>query len=514
MLVHGKSAAVPIRDSRSSRAQLRVRVASCRGVARAPCLRVLLQMENHPALQSVKVKEEAASEPAAEAAAAAHLAALQSGSGEPAIKQEQLPLPFVAVAAVRHAPGAQAAGAARVEGQNELPLQAEAGTASEDDDSQVTEQQDGHAPARAPRKRKQPARSDDPLEEEESEEESEEEEEGGEDESARPRKRQRTATPKPKRQPASKYVGVRKDKSKWAAKIVHDGKDQRLGAFVDEEDAARAFDVAARRLRGDQAHGGRHPAGRWRLNFPTDEEAAAFDPAAAEAVAKASEAEVALRRAAGQPASPFAGVSWAKKERKWAARIRHGGKQEHLGLFVKEEDAARAFDAAARRLRGDRAHGGRRAEAGYTWRLNFSTEQEAAAFTAEDPAEADAAAKASEALVAQRRAAGQPSSPFPGVSWDKGTRKWAARIRHGGKKQYLGLFDKEEDAAAAAEAAREAAPQPKPSSSAHRGVSRHKATGKWEAAISIGGKQQHLGLFEDEAAAAAAYQRAAAERDA
>ena len=54
-------------------------------------------MEDHPAMQAVKVKEEAASEPAAEAAAAAHLAALQQqpGGGEPAIKQEQLPLLLV-----------------------------------------------------------------------------------------------------------------------------------------------------------------------------------------------------------------------------------------------------------------------------------------------------------------------------------------------------------------------------------------------------------------------------------
>ena len=52
----------------------------------------------------------------------------------------------------------------------------------------------------------------------------------------------------------------------------------------------------------------------------------------------------------------------------------------------------------------------------------------------------------------------------------------------------------------------------KPSSS-HRGVSW--AKGKWVAKIGIGGgKQKTLGLFEDEEEAAAAYRRAAAERDA
>ena len=47
---------------------------------------------------------------------------------------------------------------------------------------------------------------------------------------------------------ASAYVGVSKDKTKWAAKIKHEGKDQHLGTFGDEEDAARAFDAAARWL--------------------------------------------------------------------------------------------------------------------------------------------------------------------------------------------------------------------------------------------------------------------------
>ena len=41
-----------------------------------------------------------------------------------------------------------------------------------------------------------------------------------------------------------------------------------LGSFDDEEEAARAFDAAAREIRGEQAHGG-GPGLRYRLNFPT-----------------------------------------------------------------------------------------------------------------------------------------------------------------------------------------------------------------------------------------------------
>lgn len=45
--------------------------------------------------------------------------------------------------------------------------------------------------------------------------------------------------------------------------------------------------------------------------------------------------------------SPFKGVSWHKQAEKWRAQITDG-KAYHLGLFISEEDAARAYDAAAR----------------------------------------------------------------------------------------------------------------------------------------------------------------------
>ena len=92
----------------------------------------------------------------------------------------------------------------------------------------------------------------------------------------------------------------------------------------------------------------------------------------------AAEATVAQRRAAGQPSSPYAGVSWAKKQRRWKAAFLHEGRKQHLGPFVDEDAAARAYDAAARRLRGNEAHGGGRASGRgkNIWRLNFPTEAE------------------------------------------------------------------------------------------------------------------------------------------
>ena len=155
-----------------------------------------------------------------------------------------------------------------------------------------------------------------------------------------------------------------------------------------------------------------HPAKRRRIEEP----------------AEAAQATVAQTREAGQPSSRYNGVCWAKRERRWLASIRHEGQLQHLGYFDEEQDAARAFDEAALRLRGDQAHG-RRGRQGPAWRLNFATEAQIAV-AAEAEAAVEARASEREALVAQREAAGEPTSRYVGVSWHKVPRKWVASIRH------------------------------------------------------------------------------------
>ena len=76
--------------------------------------------------------------------------------------------------------------------------------------------------------------------------------------------------------------------------------------------------------------------------------------------------------------SKYVGVYWVKLDCKWVARISHEGKLKGKGRFSTEEEAARAFDDAARELRGGAAHGAK-------FSLNFPTEaekQEAAAAAA------------------------------------------------------------------------------------------------------------------------------------
>jgi AP2 domain len=58
------------------------------------------------------------------------------------------------------------------------------------------------------------------------------------------------------------------------------------------------------------------------------------------------------RKRPGQT-SQYKGVAWNRQKRKWTAQIRTKGRTTHLGVFVDEKEAARAYGVAALALAGE-----------------------------------------------------------------------------------------------------------------------------------------------------------------
>lgn len=54
--------------------------------------------------------------------------------------------------------------------------------------------------------------------------------------------------------------------------------------------------------------------------------------------------------------SGFKGVCWINQRKRWRSSIRVNAKQIHLGYFIEVKDAAKCYDAAARRYFGEFAH--------------------------------------------------------------------------------------------------------------------------------------------------------------
>lgn len=62
-----------------------------------------------------------------------------------------------------------------------------------------------------------------------------------------------------------------------------------------------------------------------------------------------------MNRHKSRGVSKFKGVYWHKQRSKWCARIKVDRKYLHLGLFIFEPDAAKAYNAAATEMFGEYA---------------------------------------------------------------------------------------------------------------------------------------------------------------
>lgn len=125
---------------------------------------------------------------------------------------------------------------------------------------------------------------------------------------------------------SSQFKGVSWHNSNemWAAYITCRGKRTGLGYFHTEIDAAAAYDEAAVKLFG---------------------EFAVLNNSGGDAKAIATRT----------PSSRYRGVEWYKAYSKWSACIRCQGTRYHLGYFTDEIEAAKAYNAKATELLGDKA---------------------------------------------------------------------------------------------------------------------------------------------------------------
>lgn len=127
------------------------------------------------------------------------------------------------------------------------------------------------------------------------------------------------------RKGASKYKGVYRDESniKWVAQI-REGKGLALGTYSNEDDAARAYNIAAKELFGEFAFYNDVP-----------------DPF------RIPEQRLYT--------SNFRGVCLYKRTHRWKAKICKDGIAFHLGYFNDEHEAAKAYDRSARQMFGSKA---------------------------------------------------------------------------------------------------------------------------------------------------------------
>lgn len=152
--------------------------------------------------------------------------------------------------------------------------------------------------------------------------------------------------------------------------------------------------------------------------------------------------------------SRHVGVTWDKARRKWRASLQLAGKRRHLGLFDDERIAAAAYDAARLEKKMPLANGTtpeERAEAARLRRRNRS------GITGASPRARDgygsSVTSSSRSTTPSATSTGKRSK-FRGVVWDDDGKQWHAQMNSGGQRRHLGDFDDEMMAAAAYDAAR------------------------------------------------------------
>jgi len=207
-------------------------------------------------------------------------------------------------------------------------------------------------------------------------------------------------------------------------------------------------------------------------------------------------------------ASKYLGVTFHKSLTKWQAKITIDGEQHGIGVYDNEEEAAIDYARAVFKYDAGNAGGERRHKF------------------------IDLTDVPPQSPIKSNRSDG--SSKYEGVTFNKATNKWRARISVDGKTHDIGRYDNEEEAAidyaraaykykagiAGGEGKQkfidltDVPPQSlikskrSGSSSKYEGVTFNKATNKWRAQIMIDGKSHSIGYYDNEEEAAIDYARA------
>jgi hypothetical protein len=164
--------------------------------------------------------------------------------------------------------------------------------------------------------------------------------------------------------------------SKWQAQVTYAGKKHSLGgAFRTKEEAAAAYDTARQHkseesgvvYNFESAEAGEEAAAMAFRGLETT--AQRPRPRPATAVIATRLLETTAQRPRPRSKSGFYGVQASGS--KWKAIITYAGKQHHLGTFRTKEEAAAAYDTAARQHRSE--------ESGVVYNFASAEAREAAA---------------------------------------------------------------------------------------------------------------------------------------
>jgi hypothetical protein len=159
--------------------------------------------------------------------------------------------------------------------------------------------------------------------------------------------------------PRGRYRGVaqvtHKNRPRWTAHAVINSQTRYVGTFDTEIKAAKAHDAAA--IAGANAYG--HRLRPTSLNFPDDAKnkmlyvpATLPDPEKPPRRRNRAPKNTAPKTTRYTRSKVFMGVSRGS-DGSWKAQFTAGAQVHHLGLFTSDIEAAKAYDAAARRM-GDK----------------------------------------------------------------------------------------------------------------------------------------------------------------